>query len=222
MSPPPPFGRRALRLFILRPAFTSGLVVSVVVSAALMSTLRPVTAVLVGWDAGVCAYLIISARYMIGATPAKLRARAAQLDEGNWGILATTIAGGLAALVAIFVHLASPRGDGDFAARAIFAGGTVLLSWFYVHVAFAQHYAHLWYDCKGGLEFPGPKREPTASDFLYVAFTVGMTFQVSDVAVTDPRLRRLVLVHGLVGFAFTTVILALSINFAASLAQPGQ
>ena len=63
----------------------------------------------------------------------------------------------------------------------------------------------------GGLDFPGDK-EPTYLDFAYFSFVVGMTFQVSDVQITSKSLRTLVLVQGMLSFAFNTVILALTIN----------
>ena len=68
----------------------------------------------------------------------------------------------------------------------------------------------------GGLDFPG-KREPDYMDFAYFAFTIGMTFQVSDVVITSRQLRQLVLVHGMLSFGFNTVILALTINTVSAL-----
>jgi uncharacterized membrane protein len=53
-------------------------------------------------------------------------------------------------------------------------------------------------------------------DFAYYSFVVGMTAQVSDVQVTSKRLRRLTLLHGLISFAFNTIILALTINALAT------
>jgi uncharacterized membrane protein len=67
-----------------------------------------------------------------------------------------------------------------------------------------------------GLEFPG-EDPPDFFDFAYFSFVVGMTFQVSDVQVTSRQMRRLVLMHGLLSFAFNTVVVALSINLAATL-----
>jgi uncharacterized membrane protein len=70
----------------------------------------------------------------------------------------------------------------------------------------------------GGLEFPGDA-QPDYLDFAYFSFVLGMTFQVSDVQITSHRLRRVALLHSIISFFFTTVILALSINLLASLAQ---
>jgi len=92
---------------------------------------------------------------------------------------------------------------------------TVGLSWLVTHTAFTLRYAHLYYRGgpadEGGLEFPGDDK-PDDFDFAYFAFTIGMCFQVSDVAVTDRHIRRTALLHSLMSFAYNTVIIALVLN----------
>jgi uncharacterized membrane protein len=91
------------------------------------------------------------------------------------------------------------------------------LAWTLTHTSYTLRYAHLFYrenDHEGGLEFPG-RDEPDDFDFAYFAFTIGMTFQVSDVGVTSPLIRRTVLAHALLSFAYNTVIIALAINILA-------
>ncbi len=73
---------------------------------------------------------------------------------------------------------------------------------------------------EGGLVFPGGDGTPEFTEFLYLAFTIGMTFQVSDVTTGTPRMRRLVLLHGLVAFAFSAMILAATVNIVAGLRAP--
>ena len=68
----------------------------------------------------------------------------------------------------------------------------------------------------GGLIFPG-ELKPDYRDFAYFSFIIGMTCQVSDVSVTSRSMRLLALLHGLLSFAFNTVILALSINIISGL-----
>ena len=51
---------------------------------------------------------------------------------------------------------------------------------------------------------------------MYFALVIGMTCQVSDVAVTSREIRRTAAAHGLVSFVFNTAVLALTINLAAS------
>jgi uncharacterized membrane protein len=86
-------------------------------------------------------------------------------------------------------------------------------------------YAHFFYidadtlhrdKIKGGLLFPDDN-SPDYFDFAYFSFVVGMTCQVSDVQISSKMLRRLVLVHGLISFAFNTAILAMFVNIIAGL-----
>jgi uncharacterized membrane protein len=86
------------------------------------------------------------------------------------------------------------------------------------------HYAHDYYSTspvasgkpRKGLAFPG-EAMPTYMDFAYFSFTIGMTFQVSDVQVTDADMRKLALTHGIISFFYATGILALTINMVAGL-----
>jgi uncharacterized membrane protein len=94
---------------------------------------------------------------------------------------------------------------------------TVVVSWLVTHTAFTLRYAHLYYreddEGIGGVEFPGG-RPPTYFDFAYFAFTLGMTFQTSDVSISSGAIRRTVLLHSLLSFAYNTAILAFALNLA--------
>jgi uncharacterized membrane protein len=96
---------------------------------------------------------------------------------------------------------------------------SVMLSWTVVHMVYMLRYAHLYYlEPLGGVDFK-QDGNPAYSDFAYMAFTVGMTFQVSDTDITAPRVRAAVLRHALLSYVFGTVILALMINLAAGLVR---
>jgi uncharacterized membrane protein len=208
---------RVIHRLRVRPSLLTAIGVVAVTGAALSPMLPAMTTALVAWDLGVVAYVARLSWTMFRTDPEAMRRRAALLDEGKWAILALTVGAAIACLAAILLDLASSKGAPGFAGRAVLAAVTVLLSWTFVHAVFAQHYAHLWYGARGGLEFPGTP-DPDAADFVYFSFVVGMTFQVSDVQVTSKTMRRLVVAHGLVSFLFNTVILALSVNLAAGLA----
>lgn len=95
----------------------------------------------------------------------------------------------------------------------------IALSWTLIHTAMTLRYAHLYYfddGFVGGLEIPGCP-EPTDYDFAYFAFVIGMTFQTSDVNVTDSSIRRLALLHGLISFWFNIAIIAVTVNIATGL-----
>ena len=96
---------------------------------------------------------------------------------------------------------------------------TLALAWLFSNTIYALHYAHLAYgdDCHecAGLDFPGTPH-PIYWDFVYFAFTCGMAFATSDVAISDQRIRRVVTVHCLAAFAFNIGVLAFTINVLGS------
>jgi uncharacterized membrane protein len=73
-------------------------------------------------------------------------------------------------------------------------------------------------DGGGGISFNTDGR-PCYSDFAYVAFTIGMTFQVSDTDLQSNVLRRLALRHMLLSYLLGAVIIAVTINLIAGLAK---
>ena len=99
---------------------------------------------------------------------------------------------------------------------------TLVLAWLFSNVIYALHYAHLYYsndengEDQRGLDFPDCK-EPDYWDFLYFAFTLGMTFQTSDVEIRSRRLRRIVLGHTLAAFVFNIGVIAFTINTVGSM-----
>jgi uncharacterized membrane protein len=100
-------------------------------------------------------------------------------------------------------------------ALTILAVVTVGVAWWTVHTTFVLRYAHLYYRGEdGGVDF-GEDTPPDYRDFLYLALTVGMTFQVSDTDITDRAIRRQITHHALLSFVFGTVIIGLTINVMA-------
>lgn len=94
---------------------------------------------------------------------------------------------------------------------------TVAASWFAVHTLFTVHYARLYYSDKpGGINFHDPE-QPRFRDFAYVAFTVGMTYQVSDTEIRLTSIRATVLRHALLSYLLGAVVLAVTINLIAGL-----
>lgn len=168
-------------------------------------------AAMIGWSAHVLIYAALLLR-RLGQAPAEtMRARARKMTEGRGAITALSVAAAAASLLFLVA-----RWEGLGGPLAILA---ILLSWFYVHLLFAQDYAHEYWMQESGLVFPGGDGTPEASEFLYLAFSIGMTFQVSDVTTDSPAMRRLVLLHGLVAFAFNAMILAAAVNIVAGAAR---
>jgi uncharacterized membrane protein len=123
---------------------------------------------------------------------------------------------GCLAGVGVDLAEAHDRTGGTKAGLVALAVVSVLLSWGVVHTVFALKYARAYYgDPEGGIDF-AETQAPDFLDFAYVAFTVGMTYQVSDTDLTTRQMRRLALGHSLLGFLFGTFILAVTINAVAS------
>jgi uncharacterized membrane protein len=199
------------------------LLISVVLGLITMAAVptSPIMRVLIGWDVGVLIYLVAAAVVMTHCTSVnQMKANAAAQDEGAFAILVLTVAAGMASLVAIFAELAAvDHTNPHYGLYSSLAIGTVVLSWTFIHTIFALHYAHDFYgsgEHKSGLRFPGDG-QPDYWDFVYFAFVIGMTFQVSDVAVMHKVVRRTVVVHGALSFFFTTAVVAMAVNLAASI-----
>jgi len=92
----------------------------------------------------------------------------------------------------------------------------VILSWATVHTVFTLRYARLYYAGGGGIDFNGD-RAPAYTDFAYLAFTIGMTYQVSDTSIASKAIRRTALRHAYMSYLFGTVVVAMTINVVAGL-----
>jgi uncharacterized membrane protein len=157
------------------------------------------------------------------ADVAHIRRRASEQDEGAAFILLLSIVATFASLVAVVIALGGAKQgtQGNTALHVALAFTTILLSWAFVHTIFSFHYAHEYYgerrDGKiGGLHFPDD-REPDYRDFLYFSLVIGMTSQVSDVAISSKVIRRVASLHGVLSFFFNLVVLALTVNMVANL-----
>ena len=180
-------------------------------------TLRWTSRALIAWDVAAALYLA-AAYFMIWRSDAShIRGHAIAADDGRFAILILTAGAALASLIAIVGEIgAASRG----APQIVLAIATITLSWAMVHTTFALHYAHDYYRTRkaGGLKFPDEDK-PDYWDFVYFSFVIGMTAQVSDVAIADRGIRRTATAHGIVSFAFNTALLALMVNIAASSLQ---
>lgn len=185
------------------------------------------------WDAFALTSLSLAWAGMLSCD-ARTRVREATLqDSGRITIASCLIIAALASLGGAGTLLSSARAAAEKApldltlvtGHVTLAATTIVLSWLLVHTLLAVHYTHLFYARKKdsaesppghGLDFPNEEK-PGFSDFAYFSFVIGMTFQVSDVQVTSGAMRRAVLLHSLLSFAFNTVIVAFSINLATTL-----
>jgi uncharacterized membrane protein len=172
---------------------------------------------LAAWDCAAVTVLILSWSLILRATPEHTRNKAAADDPGRHAVSALLI---LTSVVSLFATVLIVREGRTLAplARDVFVVLCMVAvagAWLVTHTGYTLRYAHLYYrdhgEGTGGLNFPGDA-PPAYLEFAYFAFTVGMCFQVSDVTVATRRLRRTVLSHAMLSFAYNTAILATAVN----------
>lgn len=178
-----------------------------------------------GWSRGIMAAFDVAAALFLAMVSFLLRrGEAAQMrqtskanDANRVALLIVTGVTMVTILVAVWKEMRS-KSD-DLAIALVIA--TLVLAWLFSNMIYALHYAHLYYlDCDdgkdpGGIDFPDTK-EPDYWDFIYFSFTLGMTFQTSDVEITSSRIRRIVTGQCLAAFVFNLGILAFTINTLGS------
>lgn len=205
--------RRHLRLSLC------GLLFVALMAGLILGGMRPALGVLLAFDIAALLFLAAVAWMFAHAKTDSMQRRARAQDENYWGFILTSVAVAAIALVALAVELHGSK-HGGLPAIAL-AACTLLLAWLFTNTTFTLHYAHEFYgEGTGkhwGLGFPGT-REPDYWDFTYFAFCLGMTFQVSDVEITERAIRRVATVHALVSFFFDVVIIALTVNVVAGIA----
>lgn len=157
-------------------------------------------------------------------TPEHIRQQAQTQDESAIAIFIIILLSIIASITGVFVIVVNR--DHDAVLPLILGSCGMAVSWAVMHTIFAIRYAHLYYGdwenkntidkkSNAGLQFPNADEKPDFIDFAYFSFVIGMTFQVSDIEICHKRIRRLVLLHSVISFAFNTLIVALAINVIA-------
>jgi uncharacterized membrane protein len=190
-------------------------------AATVASVLAPWQfAALAGWDAA-AAFFVFSVWFsVIPFSPEETREHATREDTSRVGASLLLLAASVASLVGVGFDLmkAEHAHTGGRLNLTVIAVLTVGLSWAMVQTVFSLRYAHEYYTPPvGGIDFKNDQERPDYHDFAYVAFTVGMTFQVSDTDIQASRTRRTVLRHALLAYLFGAVILAVVVNVIATL-----
>jgi uncharacterized membrane protein len=176
-----------------------------------------------GWDAGGVTLLTLGWISIWSADAKATQARAGSDDPGRTAVYVLVLLTSATSLFAAVALARFARTLEPHIARQIvlLSLSTVAVSWALTHTALTLRYAHLYYrddgEGIGGLEFPG-RAAPTFFDFAYFAFTVGMAFQTSDVCISSPQIRRTVLFHAALSFAYNTAIVAFALNLAFGVA----
>ena len=176
-------------------------------------------AILVGWDVAAVCFLAWTWK-IVGRLDAAGTKRHANVEDASRRTAeAIVLVAGVALLAAVgLVLIKAGQSHGGTKAYLITVGIlSVVLSWASVHTVFMLRYTRSHYQApEGGVDF-NEKDPPAYLDFAYLAFTIGMTFQVSDTDLTTKPIRRIALSHALMSYLFGAVIVAIAINIVASL-----
>ena len=174
---------------------------------------------LVGWDVAAVVYVVWSWASIWHRDAAATARLALREDPGRAVADVLLLVASVASVLAIALVITAGKSSGFVArdARAALAVASVALSWTVVQTVFTFHYARLYYGHPvGGIDF-NQQDPPRFSDFAYLAFTLGMTFQVSDTDLQNPTVRARALQHALLSYLLGAVILATAINLVAGL-----
>jgi uncharacterized membrane protein len=180
---------------------------------------------LCGWDTAALTYLVTMAPILLRADGASTQRLAVREDLNRDVARLLLLAASSASLVAVgfAVGLARREGGAEGVLLVTMAAVTIVLSWTVVNTLFTLRYAHLYYSSRQAREGAdidfgdGPTGPPDYRDFAYLAFTIGMTYQVSDTTLRARSIRRTVLVHALVSYVFGVVIVSVGVNTVAGL-----
>lgn len=193
-------------------------VVTLIVSGLLLNWR---VAPLLAWDMAATVY-VVWLWALIWPLNGRETAGHALREDPSRGITDTIVLfSSVASLGAVGVVLAtaSQLSGGNRLVHVALGIGSVIIAWLVVHTLFTLRYAELYYEDKpGGIDF-GDTTRPAYHDFAYTAFTIGMTFQVSDTGLKNGDFRRTALHHALISYLFGTIIVATTINLIAGLTK---
>ncbi len=195
-------------------AFMAALLISAPVAARLLQSWA--LGAMAGFDVAATLFLLSCLSLLATRNTKDICEHAQENDANRHVLLAIT---GIVMAILLIAIAAEAVGRTPQPFTRILIVGTLILAWLFSNTVYALHYAHLAYmqpdvGCSG-LTFPGTT-EPVYWDFVYFAFTLGMTFQTSDVTISGNHIRRVVTLHSLAAFFFNIGVLAFTINVLGS------
>ena len=185
--------------------------------------LEPLLFISILWVTFALTFIITSAIVFFKLPVSEISKRANEEDGSRLFVLIIILVSSFASMFTVLLLIVSDKMPTHKSLTEVMSVIGMIVSWTLVHTVFTFHYANMYYfkqpDDKSidePLKFPG-KMKPNYLDFAYFAFVIGMTFQVSDVEINSPIVRRTALAHGLLSFAFNTFVVALTINLIAGI-----
>jgi len=198
--------------------------IGLAVAVVLLRFVPSEMAVVAGWDAAALAFLLSIWPIILRADSPLAEQLATREDETRGSALVLLVGASVTSLLGAGLTL-SLAGHQSGPRRVLLIGVavlTVVVSWTVVNTVYTLRYADLHFRSRAaGIAFGDSvgQEGPTYRDFAYVAFTIGMCYQVSDTTVRDPRIRRTVLSHALLSYLFGVVIVGGSVNLVAGLVR---
>jgi uncharacterized membrane protein len=190
------------------------------VGLGLSTVLGTLRGILVGFDVAAVVFIASLIRVLRAPSAHVMRRHARDNDANRAMLLVITVTVMLVILTTVVWMLSDRNAMTPVTVSLMMA--TLGLAWLFSNIVYSLHYAHLFYgdrDRSGeddrGLTFPSMD-EPAYADFVYFAFTIGMTFQTSDVEICSRRMREVVTFHALAAFVFNIGVLAFAINVVGS------
>lgn len=197
----------------------TALVLGLMAFGLLWLVVPAVLALLLGWDVAAATYIvwsIVLGRLLDADTTAQIAVREDPGRATMDAILLGAAAASVGAVVAV-IAISGPSSGVSKQVAVVVAVGSLALSWALVHILYTGRYARLYYTAPiGGVDF-NTDEPPSYTDFAYLAFTIGMTYQVSDTALRNPLIRRTALWHALLSYLLGAGIIASTINLLAGL-----
>ena len=207
--------QRSIGNRIAPPRFLAFCLTAIVAVPLAVAASDAATGLMIGFDAAVAVFLAACAPLLGERSADAMRAASARNDANRAMLLVIAGVASVAVLAAVADELGAAGRPGAATIALIIV--TLMLAWTFGNAVYALHYAHMFYAAgkdgsdSGGLDFPATS-EPLYWDFVYFAFTLGMTFQTSDTDITTTRMRRVATAQSVVAFVFNLGIVAFTIN----------
>lgn len=207
--------RRSLGSWLAPPRFLLFSAVTLIAVPVFIAATTWSTGIMIGFDLGAVTFLASYYPLIRDADPKDMR-RVARDNDANRAVLLAISSFAMLAVLASVASELGGHGRPDPIVLVLVVA-TLILAWLFANMIYALHYAHLFYGRNdsggdaGGLDFPETD-EPVYRDFIYFAFTLGMTFQTSDTAIKTTRLRWIVTIHSMLAFVFNLGVIAFTIN----------
>lgn len=207
--------RQTVGNWLAPPRFIAFLVLLGITIPSFADIVSPAHACLIGFDVSAAVFMLSALPLFRGVEAEHMREAARRNDANRWLLLAVSVILLMAVLGAIGLEIIG-KSSLSAGEKALIVG-TLAMAWIFANLVYALHYAHMFYVADetgadtGGIDFPATQ-EPDYWDFLYFAFTLGMTFQTSDVNIRSRAVRQVVTLHCMAAFVFNIGVLAFTIN----------